>query len=86
MSILRLADVAPGSSAIVTAICGATRIGCRLMEMGFVPGAVVEVLRKAPFGGPIQYRVHGVSVSMRSTEAACVSVSRTEQHCPIAAH
>ncbi len=86
MSTLRLADVAPGSSAIVTAICGATRIGCRLMEMGFVPGAVVDVLRRAPFGGPVQYRVQGVSVSMRSTEAACVSVSSAQHLCPIAAH
>jgi ferrous iron transport protein A len=44
------------------------------MEMGFVPGAVVEVLRRAPFGGPIQYRIHGVSISMRNAEASCVSV------------
>lgn len=71
---LRLADLHPGSSAIVTAISGASRIACRLMEMGFVPGAVVEVLRRAPFGGPVQYRVFGVSISMRPAEAACVSV------------
>ncbi len=71
---LRLADLTPGSSAIVTAIGGASRIASRLMEMGFVPGAVVQVLRRAPFGGPVQYRVHGVSISMRSAEASCVSV------------
>jgi ferrous iron transport protein A len=82
---LRLADLTPGSKAIVTAICGATRIGCRLMEMGFVPGAVIEVLRKAPFGGPVQYRVQGVSVSMRSTEAACVSVMHADALCPVTA-
>jgi len=58
----------------VTAICGTSRIASRLMEMGFVPGAVVEVLRRAPFGGPVQYRVRGVSVSMRAAEASCVSV------------
>lgn len=81
---LRLADIAPGSKAIVTAICGATRIGCRLMEMGFVPGAVVEVLRKAPFGGPVQYRVQGVSVSMRTSEAASVTVSPAEVLSPVA--
>ena len=74
MNTLCLADLTPGSSAIVTAIGGASRIASRLMEMGFVPGAVVQVLRRAPFGGPIQYRVHGVSISMRSTEASCVSV------------
>lgn len=45
------------------------------MEMGFVPGVAVQVLRRAPFGGPIQYRVHNVSISMRIAEAACISVT-----------
>lgn len=71
---MRLADLTLGATAIVTAISGASRIASRLMEMGFVPGAAVEVLRRAPFGGPIQYRVHGVSISMRIAEAACISV------------
>lgn len=71
---LRLADLTPGKSAVVTAISGAGRVASRLMEMGFVPGTIVEVLRRAPFGGPVQYRVHGCSVSMRSAEASCVSV------------
>ena len=79
---LPLADLAPGSSAIVTAISGASRIASRLMEMGFVPGAAIEVLRRAPFGGPVQYRVQGVSISMRPTEAACVSVASPRvPHC-----
>ena len=76
---MRLADLAPGSSAIVTAISGVSRISSRLMEIGFVPGAVVEVLRRAPFGGPVQYRVQGVSVSMRSAESACVSVEAAQE-------
>jgi Fe2+ transport system protein FeoA len=45
------------------------------MEMGFVPGVSVQMLRRAPFGGPIQYRVHNVSISMRIAEAACISVT-----------
>lgn len=75
MNTLRLADLTPGASAIVTAISGASRVASRLMEMGFVPGAVVHVLRRAPFGGPIQYRLHSVSISMRVAEAACISVT-----------
>lgn len=80
MNTIHLADLRPGSSAIVTAICGASRIASRLMEMGFVPGAIVEVLRRAPFGGPVQYRVRGVSVSMRAAEASCVSVEAATAH------
>ena len=79
LNTLQLADLRPGTSAIVTAICGASRIASRLMEMGFVPGAVVEVLRRAPFGGPMQYRVHGVSISMRPSAADCVFVEKEQE-------
>ena len=74
MNTLRLADLKPGQSGIVTAVSGNGRLSCRLMEMGLVPGVTVQVLRKAPFGDPVQYRVRGVVISMRSAEAAGVSV------------
>jgi ferrous iron transport protein A len=84
---VRLADLTPGASGIVTEVSGASRIASRLMEMGFVPGTPVQVLRRAPFGGPVQYRVHGVSISMRIAEAACISVTSdtawTEAHAAV---
>jgi ferrous iron transport protein A len=72
---LKLSELRPGNSGIITGICSATTIGRRLMELGFVPGAIVEVLRRAPFSGPIQYRIQGVSLSMREAEAGCVTVN-----------
>ncbi|MFO0978456.1 MAG: FeoA family protein [Planctomycetaceae bacterium] len=74
MSTLRLADLNPGESATVTDICGDLRISARLMELGFIPGSVVTVLRRAPFGGPVQYRIRGVSVSMRPADASSICV------------
>ena len=44
------------------------------MEMGLVPGVSVQVLRKAPLGDPVQYRVRGAVISMRAAEAASVTV------------
>ncbi len=58
----------------MTAVAGIGRLAARLMEMGMVPGATVNVLRKAPLGDPVQYRVRGAVISMRSAEAACISV------------
>ena len=74
MKTLRLADIDPGATAVVTEVASGYSISSRLMEMGFVPGAVVQVLRRAPFRGPVQYRIQGVSVTMRPTDARCVSV------------
>lgn len=75
METKQLAELTPGQSAIVSAVVGNSRISTRLMEMGLVPGVAVEVLRKAPFGDPVQYRVRGTVISMRASEAAFVTVS-----------
>jgi len=73
-SSLRLADIQPGQTVVVTHVCCGFAIAARLMELGFVPGATVQVLRRAPFGGPVQYRVQGVSLTMRPDDARCVYV------------
>ncbi len=47
----------------------------RLLEMGFVEGAVIEVLHEGLFGGdPIAVRVDDTRVALRRREANAVSV------------
>lgn len=44
-------------------------IETRLAEMGMVVGTVVEVLKKAPLGDPIEIRIKGYKLCIRKTEA-----------------
>ncbi|MCM1972405.1 ferrous iron transport protein A [Streptomyces sp. G1] len=46
----------------------------RLADLGFVPGAVVEVVRRAPLRDPVVYRVKDYEVCLRRAQAACVYV------------
>jgi Fe2+ transport system protein FeoA len=46
----------------------------RLLEMGFCNGANVEVVRRAPLGDPIQFRLRGYHLSLRREQAANVVV------------
>jgi Mn-dependent DtxR family transcriptional regulator/Fe2+ transport system protein FeoA len=46
----------------------------RMLDMGFVPGAEVRVVRKAPLGDPIEYRIKSTAVSMRHKDADTVLV------------
>ncbi len=46
----------------------------RLLEMGFVPGTEVRVVRSAPLGDPIEYAVMGGRVAMRRSDAATIIV------------
>ena len=42
----------------------------RLLELGFVPGAEVAAVGRAPFGGPAAFAVCGAVIALRSDDAA----------------
>lgn len=46
----------------------------KLMVMGVLPNTQVRVLRKAPFGDPLQVEVRGVSVALRGKVAQKILV------------
>lgn len=46
----------------------------RLLAMGLTPGVVIEVLSKAPLGGPIQLELRGYQLSLRPRECQQISV------------
>lgn len=51
----------------------------RLLELGFVEGAPVEVLHEGAIGrDPIAVRVHGVTVGLRRREAMAIKVRPIE--------
>ena len=64
-----------GESAVVHRIDCQRRVGSRLMEMGLLPGARVEMVRRAPFGDPLEIRLRGYLLSLRSADAAEVSLA-----------
>ena len=65
-----------GQDARVVSINGNSRISRRLMEMGVIPGVDVQMIKRAPFGDPIEIRVRGYSLAIRGTEADSIEVSR----------
>jgi len=69
-----LADVLPGSSARVVAVDPQSPIGRRLLDLGFVAGTVVRVLRRAPLGDPVEYELRGYRVCLRRSEASRIAV------------
>jgi Fe2+ transport system protein FeoA len=66
--------LAPGAAATVVAVTGGDALAARLEASGLWPGARVEWLARAPFGGPLLVRVHGFRLALRADEAARVQV------------
>jgi ferrous iron transport protein A len=48
--------------------------GQRLMDMGFIPGAEIDVIRNAPLVDPVELKVRGFNVSIRHQEAKHIEV------------
>lgn len=70
---MTLADLQLGARARVTAVDGAGALTLRLLEMGFVPGTAGVLVKRAPFGDPLEFQVRGGHVSLRRAEAAQIS-------------
>jgi len=41
----------------------------RLMDLGFVPGTLVETVRRRPGGGPAVYLVRGTMIALRKEQS-----------------
>ena len=72
--VLTLADVRTGEYGVIVRITGHGSFRHRLMEMGFVRGEKVKVIRNAPLRDPIEYEIMGGHVSLRRIEARMVEV------------
>lgn len=48
----------------------------RLFDLGFVPGAPVECVRRAPLGDPAVFRLADYEIALRRAQAAAIEVVR----------
>jgi ferrous iron transport protein A len=69
-----LDQLRPGQKGRVKRVRGEGLLRRRLMDMGMVAGVEVEMLKTAPLGDPIEYRLCGYHLSLRKNEARCIEV------------
>ena len=77
----KLSEVAVGEKGRVTRVtegggaaggaggAAADALRRRLMDMGIVKGAEVEVVRRAPLGDPVEFLLRGYNLTLRREEA-----------------
>ena len=70
-----LNQLGAGCRGFVVAVGGDRDLRRRLLEMGFCNGANVEVIRRAPLGDPIEFRLRGYHLSLREAQAKCVQIA-----------
>jgi Fe2+ transport system protein FeoA len=66
---IRLSDCKPGQSGIIQKIHGQGPNIQRLLELGFIEGKRVSLIRFAPFGDPMNIEFEGMRLALRRSEA-----------------
>ena len=74
MSIKTLLSLSPGETAVIQTFNNDLNLQSRLVEMGILPGAEIRLIKKAPFKGPIEFKIRGYEVSIRYRDAEQVLV------------
>ena len=69
-----MADLAPGSEAVVRGVVAGYSVARRLADMGITPGTVVRVVRSNALMGPIEVEVRGTRLLLGRGVAAKVLV------------
>lgn len=71
-----LSELNVGESGILQRVDLPETVQNHLMYMGFVPDALVAVLRRAPAGDPTVYTIDGMQIALRRETAAAIHVRR----------
>ena len=69
-----LANLENGKTGIITKVKGYGAYRKRINEMGFVVGAKVTAIKRAPLQDPVEYELLGYRVSLRKSEAQRVEI------------
>ena len=74
----KLSEFQVGEKGVVKQVAGEGKIRRRLFDMGVTPGAEVYLRKKAPLGDPLEVTIRGYELTLRKTEAECVTLEVTK--------
>ena len=76
---MTLNDLHIGDAAAVLTVGGEGALRQHFLDMGVIPGAEVKMVKRAPMGDPIEIQIHGYALSLRSADAAQITVRHIKE-------
>ena len=70
-----LLELPVGRAARIAPPLGSEAIPSRLEDLGFVPGTRLRVVRRAPFGDPIELEIRGYRLCLRAEQVETLRVT-----------
>lgn len=69
-----LADLNAGATGVIQAVGAESELRLRMHALGLLPGRTVQVIRKAPFHGPLEVRSGHTNLLIRLDEAKSITL------------
>lgn len=63
-----------GEKAIISEIDSTHPSSKRIIEHGFTPGQIIELINKSTFNYPIAISIRGTLIAIRKSEAGCIKL------------
>ena len=71
---MKLSELTNGKEGVIVKVKGHGAFRKRILEMGFVKGKKVKVIKNAPLKDPIEYQILEYKISLRRSEAELIEV------------
>ncbi len=76
---MNLKDLMTGKTARILSVNGQGANRQHFLDMGVIPGATIRMIKTAPMGDPIEYKLHGYDLTLRKSDAENIEVELTEE-------
>lgn len=76
---VKLSSLKPGQKGTIRQVCGDPDFRLRMMEMGFIRGTEVQVIKYAPLSDPIELVVKGYHITLRRDQASDILMDQSEK-------
>ena len=67
-----LYEISKDETGIITNLDNKNNSKLRLSEMGLMPGIEVRMIKKTPFGGPVQIKINNYYLTLRKEDAELI--------------
>ena len=76
---MNLHEIKIGETARVEKLGGNGELRQHFLDMGIIPGAEITLVKYAPLGDPMEFRLHGYELTLRIADAEKIEVTQKEE-------
>lgn len=76
---MTLNELKAGESAVIETVGGEGVSRQHFLDMGVIPGAEITLIKFAPMGDPIEFRIHDYELTLRLADAENITIAKTQK-------